>query len=36
MPKITVKVKRFNGKTSWWQEYRVDTKSRKVTVLDLL
>ncbi|MCG2869703.1 MAG: succinate dehydrogenase iron-sulfur subunit [Vulcanisaeta sp.] len=36
MPTITVKVRRFDGKTSWWQEYKVDVKSRKVTVLDLL
>ncbi|MFP3251330.1 MAG: succinate dehydrogenase iron-sulfur subunit [Thermoproteus sp.] len=36
MPALTVKVKRFDGKKSWWQEYKVDIKSRKISVLDVL
>jgi succinate dehydrogenase / fumarate reductase iron-sulfur subunit len=36
MPTLTVKVKRFDGKKSWWQEYKVDIKSRRISVLDVL
>ncbi|MEL9991873.1 MAG: succinate dehydrogenase iron-sulfur subunit [Thermoproteus sp.] len=36
MPTLTVRVKRFDGKKSWWQEYKVDVKSRRVSVLDVL
>lgn len=33
---ITVKIKRFDGKKSWWQEYKIEAVSKKITVLDLL
>ncbi|WP_069808257.1 succinate dehydrogenase iron-sulfur subunit [Vulcanisaeta thermophila] len=36
MPTITVRVKRFDGKTTWWQEYKVDVKGLKISVLDVL
>ncbi|MEM0478782.1 MAG: succinate dehydrogenase iron-sulfur subunit [Pyrobaculum sp.] len=36
MNMITVKIKRFDGKKSWWQEYKIEAVSKKITVLDLL
>ncbi|MBP1448668.1 MAG: succinate dehydrogenase iron-sulfur subunit [Thermoproteus sp.] len=37
MPEVVaVKVKRFDGKRSWWQEYKVELKGRKISVLDVL
>jgi succinate dehydrogenase / fumarate reductase iron-sulfur subunit len=36
MKSVVIKVKRYDGQKTWWQEYKVETPSEKVSVLDLL
>ena len=36
MKSLVVKVKRFDGSKTWWQEYKVDISSEKISVLDVL
>ncbi|MGC9130052.1 MAG: succinate dehydrogenase iron-sulfur subunit [Pyrobaculum sp.] len=36
MKSLVVKVKRFDGSRTWWQEYRVEVPSEKISVLDVL
>ncbi|MFN7105983.1 MAG: succinate dehydrogenase iron-sulfur subunit [Pyrobaculum sp.] len=36
MDMVVVKIKRYDGQKSWWQEYKVEVPSEKITVLDML
>lgn len=33
---VAVKIKRFDGEKSWWQEYKVEVASTRISILDLL
>ena len=36
MKSVIVKVKRYDGSKSWWQEYKVEVPSERISVLDVL
>lgn len=36
MKSVVVKIKRYDGSKSWWQEYKVEVPSERISVLDVL
>ena len=36
MKSVVIKVKRYDGHKTWWQEYKVEVPSERISVLDLL